>query len=78
MLKSLFFLLKNKNLKTAQLFIHWPIDLTDENHFGQPRAGAPFLDTEVLGTMRGGCSRESEDEWDLSFGSAELLRELCN
>lgn len=36
LVKSLIFLLKNKNLKTPQLLIHLPIDMRDENNFGWP------------------------------------------
>lgn len=68
--KSLTLLLKNKNLKTSQLLNHWPIGLRDENDFGQPEqmrhswTWSPW----VLAV----CSREADDDWDLSFDLAQL------
>lgn len=42
--KLKFSIKKNQNLKSLQVLINLPIDMRDENNFGQPQAGMPFLD----------------------------------
>lgn len=56
LVKSLTFLLKNKNLKTSQLLNHLPIDLRNENDFGQPEQMCHSWTWSPW--VLGGCSRE--------------------